>query len=277
MTHGFELRDAVVKRYSVRTYDKKPIEPALMEKLFDYASSIENPLGPKIRLQLIEKSTAANGEKLGTYGIIRGTDAFLAVTVPQRSFDLEALGYEFEQFVLYAASLGIGSCWLGGTFNRSAFAAAIELKEGEIFPILSPIGYPKGNKSFAEKIMRRATKADNRLPWEKIFFKSNFENALDEKEAGDYAFALEMLRLAPSAVNGQPWRVVIDGDSVHFFKKHSAALSGAVDMQRIDMGIAICHFDLAMQEQGIAGCFEKMDAAVNCPENMKYIISWKRS
>ncbi len=273
MIHGFELRDAVVKRYSVRTYEKKPVEPELLEKLFDYASCIVNPFGPSMRLQLIRKSMAANGEKLGTYGIIRGADTFLAVTVVDKPFALEALGYEFEQLVLYAASLGLGTCWLGGTFNRSAFAAAIEIKEGELFPILSPLGYPKENKSFAEKIMRRATKADNRQPWEKLFYRDNFETPLSQPEAGDYGFALEMLRLAPSAVNGQPWRIVVAGDSVHFFKKRAA---GTMDLQRVDMGIAACHFNLAMQEMGTPGRFETQAPACAVPENLEYIISWKK-
>ncbi len=275
MIHGFELRDAVVKRYSVRTYEKKVIEPELLEKLFYYASNIVNPFGPDMRLQLIRKSMAANGEKLGTYGIIRGADTFLAVTVADKPFALEALGYEFEQFVLYAVSLGLGTCWLGGTFNRSAFAAAIEIKEGELFPILSPLGYPKENKSFAEKIMRRATKADNRLPWEKLFYRDNFDTPINQPEEGDYGFALEMLRLAPSAVNGQPWRVVIDDDSVHFFKKRSAA-SGSIDMQRIDMGIGICHFHLAMQEKGTPGQFEAQTPEFDVPASLEYIISWTK-
>ena len=275
MIHGFELRDAVVKRYSVRTYQEKPIEPELLERLFDYASGITNPFGPSMSLQLIRKSTAVNGEKLGTYGIIRGADTFLAVTIADKPFALEALGYEFEQLVLYASSLGLGTCWLGGTFKRSAFASAIEVREGELFPVLSPIGYPKENKSFAEKIMRKATKADNRQPWEKLFYRDSFDNPLSQTEAGDYSYALEMLRLAPSAVNGQPWRLVLDGDSVHFFKKRSTA-SGAIDMQRIDIGIAMCHFDLAMQEKGVCGKFEAKVPGFAVPANLEYISSWKK-
>ena len=73
-------------------------------------------------------------------------------------------------------------------------------------------------------------------------------------------------------------RVVADGDSIHFFKKHSdTAENLGFDMQRIDMGIAMAHFDLAMQEQGTEGCFEKIPVSIDVPQGLKYIISWKKS
>ena len=94
---------------------------SVKEQILAYAESLHNPLGPKMKLQFIEKNLAPNGEKLGTYGIIKGASMYVGVTIPKEEYALEALGYEFEQLVLYATSLGLGTCWLGGTFNRSAF------------------------------------------------------------------------------------------------------------------------------------------------------------
>ena len=275
MDIGFSLKDAVEKRYSVRTYDNRPLDAGTKQNLLSYADALQNPLGPKIRVQFIERETAANGEKLGTYGIIKGTGCFLGVTVPDDEQALEALGYDFEQLVLYATSLGLGTCWLGGTFNRSAFTAAMEIKENELFPILSPIGWPAGKKSLTEKIMRRYVKADARLSWDKLFFKDDFSTPLSKEESGDYAFPLEMLRLAPSAVNGQPWRVLIKDDAVYFFKKGSAVREAmSVDMQQIDLGIAICHFDLAVQEMGISGRFDREAPDFDVPEELSFVARW---
>ena len=95
------------------------------------------------------------------------------------------------------------------------FTSAMEIKEGELFPILSPLGYPAQKKSITERIMRKSTKADERLPWKELFFKDNFETSLSMEEARNYKFPLEMLRLAPSAVNKQPWRVVMDRKGFH--------------------------------------------------------------
>lgn len=116
------------------------------------------------------KELAPNGDKLGTYGIIKGAKSYLGVTVPKEEYAPEAVGYEFEQLVLYATSLGLGTCWLGGTFNRSAFASAMEIAEGDSFPILSPISYPASPKSLTEQVMRKSIKADGRRPWKELFF-----------------------------------------------------------------------------------------------------------
>lgn len=273
---GFSVRDVVEKRISVRTYDKRVLEQQLREGLLSYADGIVNPLGPKIRIQFIEKETQAGGEKLGTYGIIKGANLYLGVTVPDEEYALEALGYEFEQLVLYAESLGLGTCWLGGTFNRSAFTAVMDIGENEIFPILSPIGYPASKQRVSEQLFRRTLKADSRVPWEQIFFKNNFEHPLSKDSKEKYAFPLEMVRLAPSAVNKQPWRIVVTENAVHFFEKHSLGNENTdVDMQRIDVGIAICHFHLAAMESNISGHFERKTPDIEIPPGMTYIASWK--
>ncbi len=277
MTIGFSVQDAIRKRYSTRSFDKRPVEDDVREKLLAYAASLQNPLGPHIRVQFVEKQTAEKGEKLGTYGAISGANLYLAVTVLNEECAPEALGYEFEQLLLYATSLGLGSCWLGGTFNRSAFAEAIEIGENELFPIISPIGYPAARKRAVEKVFRRSLKADARVPWEKLFFSDTFETPLVQADAGEYALPLEMLRLAPSAVNKQPWRVVRRGNAFHFFIKHSPGTTGAgnVDMQRIDLGIAICHFHLTALENGLDGKFEKcLPADLRLPPDTSYVTSW---
>lgn len=275
MEIGFSVKDAVTKRYSVRTYDKRAIDKDVKEKILSYAERLQNPLGPRMRVQFIEKETAANGEKLGTYGIIKGATTYLGVTITDEEYAPEALGYDFEQLVLYATSLGLGTCWLGGTFNRSAFTAAMEIREGEIFPILSPIGYPAEKRSFTEQIMRRSIKADGRLPWKELFFKKDFAASLNQEDAGEYQYPLEMLRLAPSAVNKQPWRVVVTDEAVHFFEKHTlGAEPGGADMQRIDVGIGICHFHLAAIERNMTGRFVRCVPQFEIPAGITYIASW---
>lgn len=274
MFTDFSLREAVTARYSVRTFEKKTVDKETKDKITAYAAALENPFGPGIRVQFIEKETAANGEKLGTYGVIKGAKLYIGVTVADKPYAAEAVGYEFEKLVLYIASLGLGTCWLGGTFNRSAFTEAMEIKEEELFPILSPLGYPSGKKSFTERLMRRGVKADDRLPWSELFFENSFESPLTEDYSGPYRYPLELLRLAPSAVNKQPWRLLICDGAVHFYKKGGVASElGSLDMQRIDLGIGMCHFDLAAQDCGLTGHFEINDPGIEAP-GLQYIASW---
>ena len=206
----FNLIDAVNNRYSMRTFKSEPVNAETRQKILNYAEQISNPFGPKIRIKFIEKRTSANGEKLGTYGIIKNANLFLGVAIKNVEGAQEALGYEFEQLVLYMTSLGLGTCWIGGTFDKGAFAEAMKPEADEIFTIICPVGYGTGRKRFFEKIMRRNLKADSRLSWYKLFFKNDFETPLQAADCPDYEEALELVRQAPSAVNKHPWRVVFD-------------------------------------------------------------------
>ena len=270
----FNLTETVNKRYSMRTFKSKKVDDKTRQKILDYAEKITNPFGPKIRIKFIEKQTSSEGEKLGTYGIIKNANLFLGVAVKNLPGAQEGLGYEFEQLVLYMTSLGLGTCWIGGTFDKGAFAEEMKPEADEIFTIICPIGYGTGKKRFFEKIMRLNLKADSRLPWNKLFFKDDFETLLKPSDCESYEEALELLRQAPSAVNKQPWRVLYDGKAFHFFENHSLPAGDKVDIQRVDMGICLNHFHLALIEKGLNGHFEKLPLDVKVPESTDYVTSW---
>lgn len=93
-----------------------------------------------------------------------------------------------------------------------------------------------------------------------------------------------MLRLAPSASNHQPWRVVQDGGCFHFYFQCTPGhgpgspafvLLNIADLQRVDMGIAMCHFELTAREFGLIGQWErrKMDLA-KLSGTPEYIVTW---
>jgi hypothetical protein len=151
----------------------------------------------------------------------------------------------------------LGTCWLGGTFQSSNFAKAVDLQKDELLPTVAPIGYPALEKSFTERIMRLVAGSDNRKPWSAIFFAGNFSTPLTQTQVGIYAKALENIRLAPSASNKQPWRILYDAklNIFHFFieRSFSYKLMGIVSLQDIDLGIAMSHFALTLQELGIKG------------------------
>jgi hypothetical protein len=84
--------------------------------------------------------------------------------------------------------------------------------------------------------------------------------------------------LRQSASNKQPWRIIKDRDqnSFHFYLKRTPGYENIVKnikLQNVDMGIAMCHFDLSAKELGLKG-----DWNVNSPQiksdDMEYIVSW---
>jgi hypothetical protein len=199
--------------------------------------------------------------------------------VGQDKKNMEDYGYLLEQIVLGATDMGLGTCWLGGTFSASSFAKAINLQEGELLPTVSPIGYPAERKSLAEKMMRGMVGADKRKPWSGLFFTDNFSRPLTEEGAGIYATALANLRLAPSASNKQPWRLLRDSAGVfHFYLSRALGynLLRGVSLQDLDMGIAMCHFELTARELGIKGEW-LVEGSAPKSGSFDYIVSWQEN
>ncbi|MBC7187049.1 MAG: nitroreductase family protein [Calditrichaeota bacterium] len=273
------VTELIRTRRSCRTFARRGIEHETREALLRYLEQpIPGPFGSSVRLGLLELGEGQRiGARLGTYGVIRGARGFLLGAVRRSAMDLEDFGFVFEAAVLKATELGLGTCWLGGTFKRSSFAAALRLAEDELLPAVSPVGHPDERRSMLDVAFRAVAKSATRKPWQELFFAGTLAQPLTPEEAGPFATPLEMVRLAPWASNRQPWRVVWDGEqgAFHFFLQRTRGyrVPGAVDLQRVDMGIALCHFALAAQEMGLRGRWQRLSTAP-LPGTLHYIASW---
>ena len=109
-----------------------------------------------------------------------------------------------------------------------------------------------------------------------LFFDGSLDHPLTKDGAGSLFEALEAVRLAPSAVNKQPWRVVVCGRKVHFYEKQSKGYvsDNGWDLQKIDLGIALCHFALVSKECGQDAAMEILDPGLTVPENVQYIATF---
>lgn len=268
--------ETINKRYSVRTYQGKELEPDVREILKNYMDNLENPFGMQVKKYIIDKKLASEGEKLGTYGVIKGASTFMGISVPDKDLAHVAAGYEFENLIQEATALGLGTVWLAATFNREGFASAMGIPKDEVFPAISPVGYPSAKRSLTESLMRTAMRSSSRKEWNTIFYLDNFQTPLHKNEAGDYAEPLEMLRLAPSDKNTQPWRVLKLGNSFHFFVTYKSGISrGEEIIKRVDAGIALSHFHQTALELGLKGCFKQAEPKnIESAQNTYYITSW---
>lgn len=279
------VQQIIQARSSWRTYDKQPLSPeteaALLQAIDQPPPA---PFGHPVSLHLLNPF-APNKEtpqKLGTYGVIRGATRFLAGVVRNGERAIEDFGYLFEWAILVATDLGLGTCWLGGTFQRDAFGAALNLQEDEVIPAVSPVGYARQKRGIVDSVFRWAAGSKDRKPWNELFFQGDFTTPLRQQEAGPYAPLLEMVRLAPSASNRQPWRLVRDPDKerFHLFLQRTPGYQRliAVDLQRIDMGIALCHFALTAQEAQLPGQWiHDASPLQQLPELTEYVATWTPS
>ena len=146
----------------------------------------------------------------------------------------------------------------------------------EVMPAVTPLGYAADKRSVREILMRKNMRADERAPFESLFFKGDFDHPLGEDEAGALLEPLLMVRWSPSATNKQPWRLVVDGEKVHFYvhKTKGYARESTGDIQKVDMGIAACHFQIAAQDSGLEGTFVKSDPGIAAPEATDYVTTF---
>ena len=265
------LSELIRARKSVRTFDGVPLRDDDRARLSEYLAHMETPFDVPMEFRLLDAR-----EHGLTSPVVVGSELYAAGKLKRAPLAEVAFGFAFEKFVLYAASLGVGTVWIAGTMDRPAFERAMELTDDEFMPAVSPLGYPAKKRALRETAMRTAIKADSRLPFERLFFEGDFAAPLTPERAGGYREALELVRLAPSAVNKQPWRIVKQGDAFHFFKKSSLPSNAKGDVQKLDVGIALSHFMLALEEAGVAGTVSTADPGIALDADTEYIVSWTK-
>ena len=279
------VTDIIQQRFSCRTYLDTPIADEKRQRLAEFISSIKiGPLGAPMRFALVAatKQDRSSLRGLGTYGFIKGATGFIVGAAGSCANNLEDYGYGMERAILFATDLELGTCWLGGSFTQSSFAKKIAATDGEVVPAVTSIGY-MADESRSGGSVRQRVGADRRYPWEDLFFHQRFGVPLSLEEAAAYAGPLEMVRLGPSASNRQPWRIIKDGNTWHFYLQRTKGYGDGLafkllrlaDLQRVDMGIAMSHFELTANELGLKGKWTVQKPEIEQPdEPMEYTVSW---
>jgi nitroreductase len=279
------VTEIVRERFSCRIYAKKPIKVGKLESMQRFIDSLPDaPFGshPRFKMVAVTESDTKSLRGLGTYGFIKNPSAFIIGTTFPAPFDLEDFGYLMEVIVLHATRLDLGTCWLGGTFTKSGFAKKMNLSPTDFIPAAISVG--EYEKQERRGWASRRAGSHRRLSWKELFFDQKFDAPILKSAAAEYATVLEMVRLGPSASNKQPWRILKDHRFWRFYLKRTPGyyedpikrVLGLCDLQRLDMGIAMCHFELTARELGLNGgwVFEK-EVETSPDELTEYIVSWE--
>jgi hypothetical protein len=214
--------------------------------------------------------------------LIRNPTGFIIGVAQQADKGLEDFGYLMEIAVLSATDLGLGTCWLGGSFSRSGFAGKIEIRDDEVLPAVVSTGYSASPDGSGD-LIRKGIGATSRLPWEDLFFEDRFGNPLAREAAGAHAPAVDGVREGPSASNKQPWRIIKQGDAWHFYLQRTPGYRNALltrlmrveDLQRVDMGIAMSHFEIMAAESDLRGRWTVAEPDIDKPdEDTEYTVTW---
>lgn len=273
--------DLIKKRVSCRSFDGRALENEVLEALEKFPAGLELPFQSRLRFGVIdgEKVKAENMFSTGSYGMIKGVRFYLSALVQKDApRPWEDIGFALEATVLYATALDLGSCWIGGIFDRKHFGKALGMGADELLPAVVAVGRPDVKRSLRDRLVRWSAKGNLRKTPSGLFFAVDWQTPLLYEEFPQWAPVLECVRLAPSASNKQPWRIIFQDKSFHFYlnrDKAYRALMPKADLQRIDMGIAICHFQLAAAEAGLKGEWRVEEPVLQkTPPHFEYIATF---
>src|SRR5512136_2545589 len=171
MLYSRPVTEIIEKRFSCRICTGALITEEEQRRLSDFVSAISvGPLGAPVRFKLIaatEKDLKAL-KGLGTYGFIKGAKGFIVGAVGNSEKNLEDFGYMMQSAILFATDMGLGTCWLGGSFTRSSFARRISATPEEVVPAVTSVGYVLKKEQLGVTI-RQLVGGHNRYPWENLF------------------------------------------------------------------------------------------------------------
>ena len=203
------LNEMIYHRKSCRSFTGKPVDAEMIEKILSFEPE---PLYPEIKVRM----DIASRDKVKCI-CPWTTPQLIAIYSEETEGYLENIGFLFQQMDLYLQTLGLGVCWLGmGRMNPKTTTDV----EGMKFVIMLAFGHPKGDQ------LRHDGKGFKRKALEQISDKPDPR--------------LEPARLAPSAVNSQPWYFAHEDDTIHVYCSWKGSC--------LDAGIALAHLFVANEE-----------------------------
>lgn len=246
MTNEEYIR-AIDMRRSRRSYTSHALDAETLSVIQSMIDAVNTGAG--LDFMLVEDATSMSRLFTGKYSAIAvcGDDS-------ERSRVLA--GYYGESIVLQCVYHGLGTCWCTGTYDENKAYELLDIpRDVRLYGIIV-IGNAKSGITAKERLMYNATHKKNK-PYQKML------GACDRKLPPYYAYAMQLVEKAPSAVNRRP--VV--------FRYEEGQFSGSVDApysdKSIDFGIAQLHFQLGAAAKGVKGEWDS--AGRFCPEDAKVI------
>ena len=258
-----EIYDAIFFRKSTRKYSNKRVKDNLLNEVKSACSQITY-----LNKYLNIKAHVVDRGYLVQFLLKKHCKVkaphYIIVTSNHGNDYLQNIGFAMEEVVLKLTTLGLATCWLECNIKRDEILELLELddkyeendttveldeKEKELneevnleqpYAIIA-FGYPEENEKLfrdnddidRKRIKHVCKKLDKRL--EKI---------------------VEALRWAPSMKNSQPWMLYNNSNMIHLYEEKQK--KNLKDTNKISMGIALRHLDIACNKFGLEVDYSKM-------------------
>jgi len=238
-----ELYRAIFERRSVRKFEDVELKEGVLARLRKFTSEVR-PLFPEIRTDF---RVVGPEDVKGLFKV--KAPHYMVAFSERKDGDAANAGFMLQQVDLHLVSIGLGSCWQGGPrLTRSS-------REGsELDPvILLAFGIPLRDER------RRVVSDFDRRPLSEI------------TEISGHDDILEAARLAPSAMNRQPWYFTAgENGSINVYAARSAV---GERMNLVSAGIALCHMWLAAAHLGLSVGFDREPDETPGPKGYDYVAT----
>lgn len=210
---------AIEHRHSVRSFTGEAVPTDARATLEQAVASVNGASG--LHMQLAWDEPEAFATMLAHYGKFQNACNYLALVGPKGPDLDELCGYFGEKIVLLARQLGLGSCWVGGTFSRKRTRCDVGAGERLVLVVALGIGVDDGRPRRSKGIGELSNTHGLVMPdW--------------------FQHGMQAVALAPTALNQQHFIFTLDRNRTRV----SAQSTGGF-FSKVDLGIAERHFELA--------------------------------
>jgi nitroreductase len=243
-----DIYEVIFKRKSIRKYDVPPLDEEVLNRISVELNNLI-PLYDDIKTDV----KIISGDDVKLRGMKRAPH-YLAIFSENKEGYLTNVGFMLQQMDLLFSASEIGSCWQGIPTPKGHVTKSSDLN----FIILIAFGMP------TEPLYRNDTSE---------FKRKSIENITDIEDANEL---LEPVRLAPSAINSQPWFFTGTKDMIRACSTKPNFLKAVLVNKYIpiDVGIAIYHLKVSAEHSNKSTVilFNKDE---NAPKGLNYYATLK--
>lgn len=247
-----DIMESIFQRISIRSYESQPAATEELEVVRRAGEEAEALTQTEMQFHLRTHEDMGKEVKglIGNYGKTIHAPHYIVLAARESDGYLTDAGFRFEQMVLEATRMGLGTCWVGLMFKEASLRTFLGLDDSWRVIALTPIGQPAA-PSLKSRTLRALAGSAARKPLEKNFFWQRHGAALPTEVLAHEQMSqiLEASRWAPSWINRQPWFFLLTGHEVMVYKNKHKNREGK-DYHLLDCGIAMAHLHIAAKAQG---------------------------
>ncbi|MBC2576534.1 nitroreductase family protein [Peptostreptococcus canis] len=276
-----DYKSLIVKGKSVRNFKETPVDAKLLGELENFVANCKklvSSIDVEVRFFAGDDSYKRLYGIAGYQGVMIEAPNYMVLLSEDKPQHIENAGYIGERTILKARDLGIDSCWVSYT-NQAMIKTTLGIESDKEVVALIALGYDsnikhvegagKAGSNYSKSKLSVGNVGSDRISIEEMVYIDKWGNAASSELLEERALldAFSYARMAPSALNKQPWRFIVDGGKV-ILAINNENYSGSY-VNKIDAGIVMLYFgvilDVTMFDSKWG--FDKLDKDYGIPSN----------